>query len=389
MVLIAVLAVSAVCASGQANRVGKQIFDIRCAICHGEDGNGGEFAPGIVTRLPARSDSDLVATIRDGLPNRGMPPVKMSDAEQTELVHFLRTMRPPRRGELAASKVTVELTNGTKLTGLAVNQSHLDMQLRTPDNRVHLLRRVGSQFREVSSQADWASYDGATSGNRFSQIKQIDKTNVAKLTPRWIFSLPDTPSLEMTPVVKEGIMYVTAGNECYALDAGTGRQIWHYERPKTKGLGAKVNRGAAVSGERVFMVMDDARLIALNRNTGELVWDTVMADYRQNYFATSAPIVAGNLVISGIGGGDSGVRGFLAAFDSETGREVWRFWTIPAPGEPGSETWKGTSLTHPGGATWFTGSYDPELKLVYWQVGNPGPDHNGDDREATTFIRIP
>ncbi len=381
-VFLIVLVLGSICAPAQTNRAGKQLFDSRCAMCHGEDGNGGEFAPGIVTRLAGRSDSDLDTTIRDGLPNRGMPPVKMTDQERGDLIQFLRTMRPPRRGELATAKVTVSLTDGKKLTGLAVNQSYQDMQLRTPDNQLHLLRRVGERFREVTSQADWSGYDGGTAGNRFSPLKQIDKGSVAKLIPRWMFSLPDTPSLEMTPVVKDGIMYVTAGNECYALDAGTGRQIWRYERPKTKSLGAKVNRGAAISGERVFMVMDDARLIALNRSTGELVWDTVMADHQQNYFATSAPIVAGGLVIAGIGGGDSGVRGFLSAYDVETGKQAWRFWTIPAQGEPGSETWKGNTLTHPGGATWFTGSYDPELKLVYWQVGNPGPDHNGDDRSG-------
>jgi alcohol dehydrogenase (cytochrome c) len=143
-----------------------------------------------------------------------------------------------------------------------------------------------------------------------------------------------------------------------------------------------VNRGAALAGDRVFMVTDDARLIALNRFTGELLWDTVMADYRENYFATSAPLIAGDYVIPGIGGGDSGVRGFLAAFDQRTGKEAWRFWTIPAAGEAGSETWNGKGIAHPGGATWFTGSYDPELKLLYWQVGNPGPDHNGDQREG-------
>ena len=256
------------------------------------------------------------------------------------------------------------------------------MQLRTADGRVHLLRREGSRFREVTSQVDWSSYDGQLTANRFSALKQIDRTNVAKLKPRWIFSMPDTPSSEMTPLVHQGIMYVTSGNECYALDAGTGRQIWHYQRQRTKGQGARVNRGAALAGDRVFMVTDDARLIALNRFTGELLWDTVMADYRENYFATSAPLIAGDLVIPGIGGGDSGVRGFLAAFDQRTGKEAWRFWTIPAAGEAGSETWNGKGMAHPGGATWFTGSYDPELKLLYWQVGNPGPDHNGDQREG-------
>jgi alcohol dehydrogenase (cytochrome c) len=182
--------------------------------------------------------------------------------------------------------------------------------------------------------------------------------------------------------VYQGILYATSGNECYALDAGTGRQIWHFQRQRTKGQGFRVNRGAAVAGDRLFMTTDDARIIALNRFTGELLWDTVMADYRQNYFATSAPLIAGDLVIPGIGGGDSGVRGFLAAYDQKTGKEAWRFWTIPEPGQPGSETWNGKGIAHPGGSTWFTGSFDPELNLLYWQVGNPGPDHNGDQREG-------
>ena len=153
--VLAAIVGGAVSMPGQVSRAGKQLFDTRCAMCHGEDGNGGEFAPGIVNRLPARSDSELAATIREGLPNRGMPPVQMTDQERAELIEYLRTMRLPRRGELAAAKVTVELSDGSKLTGVAVNQSYKDMQLRTPDNRVHLLRRDGSRFREVTSQADW------------------------------------------------------------------------------------------------------------------------------------------------------------------------------------------------------------------------------------------
>ena len=361
---------------------GKQVFETRCAVCHGADGNGGEFAPGIVVRLAARTDSEIAAVVRNGLPNRGMPEVPLGDQALSDLVAYLRTLRPPRRGEMAATEVTIETTDSRKLSGLAVNQSYEDMQLRMADGRVHLLRREGPRFREVTSQVDWSTYDGQLSSNRFSALKQIDRTNVAKVKPRWIFSMPDTPSSEMTPLVYQGIMYVTSGNECYALDAGTGRQIWHYQRQRTKGQGARVNRGAALAGDRVFMVTDDARLIALNRFTGELLWDTVMADYRENYFATSAPLIAGDLVIPGIGGGDSGVRGFLAAFHQDTGKEAWRFWTIPASGETGSETWNGKGLAHPGGATWFTGSFDPELNLLYWQVGNPGPDHNGDQREG-------
>jgi len=380
-----VIASAAPILTAQTPNPGKQVFDTRCAMCHGEDANGGEFAPGIVTRIAARTDSEIGAVVRNGLPNRGMPEVKLSDQALGELIGYLRILRPPRRGEIASTQVTVETTDLRKLSGIAVNQSFEDMQLRAADGRVHLLRREGTRFREVTSQVDWSTYDGQLTANRFSALKQIDKTNVAKLKPRWIFSMSDTPSSEMTPLVHQGIMYITSGNECYALDAGTGRQIWHYQRQRTKGQGARVNRGAALAGDRVFMVTDDARLIALNRFTGELLWDTVMADYHQNYFATSAPLIAGDLVIPGIGGGDSGVRGFLAAFHQETGKEVWRFWTIPAAGEIGSETWNGKGLAHPGGATWFTGSFDPELNLLYWQVGNPGPDHNGDGREGNNL----
>ncbi len=361
---------------------GKSLFETHCAMCHGGDGNGGEFAPGIVTRIVNRTDSDVKTVIVDGLPNRGMPPSQLSDPEVGSLLAYLRTLRPPRRGDMVPIEVTVDLTDGKKLHGMSVNRSFEDMQVRSADGRMHLLRKEGSRYREVTSQTDWPSYDGELNGNRFSAIAQIDKSNVGRMTPKWIYSLPDVPSLETTPLVVGGIMYVTSANECYALDAGSGREVWHYHRQRTKGMGGKVNRGAAVGGDRVFMGTDNAHLIALNRFTGELLWETEMADSAQNYFSTSAPLVVGDLVVSGIGGGDSGVRGFLAAFDQKTGQEVWKFWTIPDKGEKGSETWNGKNFAHPGGATWFTGSYDPELKLLYWQVGNPGPDHNGDEREG-------
>jgi alcohol dehydrogenase (cytochrome c) len=140
------------------------------------------------------------------------------------------------------------------------------------------------------------------------------------------------------------------------------------------------NRGVAQAGDRVFMVTDNAHLLALNRFTGAVLWETEMADWHQNYNATSAPLVVGDLVISGTAGGEQGVRGFLAAFDQSSGKEVWRTWTVPAPGEPGSETWKGKGIEHPSAVTWFTGSYDPQFDTVYWPTGNPGPDYNDDDR---------
>lgn len=382
LLAVSVLACMVESVLAQSRAPGKQIFESRCAVCHGGDGNGGEFAPGIVTRIANRTDSDVRTVIIDGLPNRGMPPVKLNETELGDLLVYLRTLRPPRRGDMVPIEVNVETTDGKKLHGMSVNRTFEDMQVRTSDGRMHLLRKEGQRYREVTSQIDWPSYDGGLNGNRFSPIAQINKSNVQRMTPKWIYSLPDVPSLETTPLVVGGIMYVTSANECYALDAGSGREVWHYHRQRTKGMGGKVNRGAAVGGDRVFMATDNAHLIALNRFTGELLWETEMADSAQNYFATSAPLVVGDLVVSGIGGGDSGVRGFLTAYYQKTGKEAWRFWTIPAKGEKGAETWNGKSLAHPGGATWFTGSYDPELKVLYWQVGNPGPDHNGDDREG-------
>ncbi len=238
----------------------------------------------------------------------------------------------------------------------------------------------------MTSQTDWPSYNGQTVGSRYSPLTQINKTTVGRLAPKWMFSLPNTPPLQVTPVVVDGVMYVTSANQCYALDAGSGRQIWQYSRPRTKGLignaAGGANRGVAVAGDRVFMVTDHAHIIALNRSTGALLWETEMADWRQNYNATGAPLVVGNLVISGSSGGDEGVRGFLAAFDQATGKEVWRFWTVPAPGEPGSETWQGGGIAHPGATTWLTGTYDAELDTIYWPTGNPTPDLYGDDRKG-------
>jgi alcohol dehydrogenase (cytochrome c) len=361
---------------------GRKAFETRCARCHGADGNGGEMGPPITTRLATRDDQQLTTLIRQGLPARGMPPNPVADPEMTNLVRFLRTMR--RRFGRPVVRMKVQTTTGATLDGLVLGEGFEDLQLRTDDKRVHLLRRVGDRFREVTSETGWPTYNGDTRGNRFTTLTQIDKTNVTRLAPKWVFTIPNSGRLEVTPVVVDGIMYVTVPNECYALDAGTGRQIWHYQQARTRGLlnDAGVNRGVGVGGERVFMETDHAHIIALNRFTGELVWDSPIADFHQNYFATSAPLPAGNLVITGVGGGEHGANGLVAAFDQETGKEVWRFSVVPKRGEPGSETWQGKDIDHGGAPTWFTGSYDPQLDLVYWPTGNPSKEYNGDDRRG-------
>ena len=195
-------------------------------------------------------------------------------------------------------------------------------------------------------------------------LRQITAANVAEMRLKWTAPLGGARNLRTTPVVVGGIMYATAPNEVYALDARSGRSIWRYARPRTQGVigdaGAGVNRGVAVRGDRLYMVTDDAKLLALHRGNGQLLWEVTMADYRQHYGATGAPLVVGKLVVSGVSGGDEGIRGFIAAFDAESGKEVWRFWTVPAPGEPGSETWRGKAIAHPCAATWLTGSYDAD-----------------------------
>jgi alcohol dehydrogenase (cytochrome c) len=285
---------------------------------------------------------------------------------------------------------TVQTVDGRTLEGRVLNEGLSDLQLRTDDERIHLLRKASDgRYRPVTSQRDWPTYHGEVGGNRYTPLMLIDKRNVARLAPRWVFPIPGVnagAAVETTPLVVDGVMYISTANQAIALDAGTGRQLWQYRRPRTEGLvgnaAAGINRGVAIAGNRLFMVTDHAHIIALNRFTGDLLWDTEMADWKVNYNATSAPLVAGNLVVVGTAGGDEGVRGFVAAYDTTTGRQVWHLWTVPNPGEPGSETWVGSQTSHRGGAAWMTGTYDPGLDLLYWPTGNPGLDFYGNERQG-------
>ena len=374
-------------AAAQDISAGRRDFENRCARCHGADATGGESGPGIVTQIASRSDTELAVFLREGRPAKGMPAFPLANDEMTALVSYARSLAPmSRNAPPTVVRRKVQTADGKTLEGQILSEGMSDLQLRTGDNELRLLRKEGGRYRVVTSQADWTSYNGNASGNRYTNLTQIDRTNVSRLAPHWIFPMPNVPQVENTPLVIEGVMYVSNANECYALDAGSGRMIWHFQRPRTKGLAGNAaigfNRGVAWSGNNIFMLTDNAHLIALNRFTGALVWETEMADWHQNYNGTAAPLVVGNLVITGTAGGDEGVRGFVAAYDQASGKEVWRFWTVPKPGEPNSETWKGNSLEHASGATWMTGTYDPQLDTLYWPVGNPGADFNGDDRQG-------
>ena len=231
---------------------------------------------------------------------------------------------------------------------------------------------------------NWASYNGDYSGQRYSSLSSINTTNVSHLRAAWMFHADNTSHLEVTPVVSNGVMYVTAANTLTALDARAGRELWKHERAVSSGLiddaAAHKNRGVALWKNRVYMETDNAHLLCLDARSGRVLWDVPYADSRKGYGATSAPLVVKDQVIVGTSGGDSGVRGFLAAYDAETGALRWKFWTIPAPGEPGSASWPGDAYLHAGGTTWMPGTYDPELNLLYWTTSNPAPDFAGETR---------
>lgn len=384
--VFAMLATSALFAQGSDSE-GRGAYESRCSVCHGADGNGGEMGPPIARKLRNLDDARVKTVILGGLPTRGMPAFIIGDSEMSALIAHLRTLHPRRSSdEFQKYPLRAILTSGATLSGTVVAEGFTDLALVSEgDKRVHLLRKVsGNKFREVTSEVNWTTYNGDIGGNRFTSLTQINKTNVNRVAPRWTFTLPNVSPLQGTPIVIDGLMYVTAANECYALDAGSGRMVWKYQRPRTPGLvgGAAggTNRGAAYANGRIFMATDNAHMIALDRTDGTLLWETEVVDSSLNYTISSAPIAVGNLVITGTAGGEEGARGVIAAYDQATGKEAWRFWTVPARGEPGSETWKGKGIDHPGSVAWFTGVYDSETDLVFWQTGNPGEDYNGDER---------
>jgi len=232
--------------------------------------------------------------------------------------------------------------------------------------------------------ANWTSYNGDYTGRRYSSLREMKPENVAQLRAAWIFHPGNSERLEVTPVVVNGVMYVTSANDAFALDARTGRVVWHHERPVSSGLlddaAGHHNRGVGVWRNFVYMETDDAHLLCLDARSGNLLWDVTYADKTKHYGSTSAPLVVKDEVIVGTSGGDSGVRGFLAAYDAPTGKLRWRFWTIPGPAEFGSASWPGDSYLHGGATTWMPGTYDPQLNTVYWTTSNAAPDFAGDSR---------
>jgi len=241
--------------------------------------------------------------------------------------------------------------------------------------------RIANATREPQN---WLSYSGTVDNQRYSRLEQINTRTVGKLDLQWVWQARSLEKFEATALVVDGILYtVQAPNDVVALDAETGRVFWTYHHepaPEGRPCCGRVNRGLAILGDTLYMGTIDAHLLAIDAKSGKLVWDSVVADAKKNYSITMSPNVFKDKVIVGTGGGDMGIRGYIAAFDAKTGREAWRFYTIPGPGEPGHDSWSGESWRTGGAAVWNAAAYDPETNLGFWGTGNPAPDWDGSSR---------
>jgi alcohol dehydrogenase (cytochrome c) len=231
---------------------------------------------------------------------------------------------------------------------------------------------------------NWLTHNGTYASQHYSLLTEITTGNVTNLESKWIYQNDVFGAWQSTPIVVDGIMYVTQRpNTVSAIDARTGRVFWQYRyapAAEARVCCGSNNRGVAILGDTLYMGTLDAHLIAIDAKNGKPLWNIAVADVKLAYSITMAPLIVKDKVVLGVGGGEFGIRGFVAAYDAKTGAEVWKFYTIPGPGEPGHDTWSGEAWKSGSGSVWVTGSYDPELNLTYWGIGNPGPDWNSKQR---------
>lgn len=343
---------------------GAQIFRRHCAVCHGNNGTG-EHAPPLNRSRLNHGDSDLAIykILRDGIPQTGMAAVAISTQERWQVIGYLRTL------QLSSSKQNTQ-------------------QLPPIDIRVSR-----DQIRAAGTKPDeWLTYSGSLDGRRYTPLAEITPANVSQLQLRWIRQFETTEAKsEATPIVAGGLIFTTepTPSDVVALDAKSGNVRWRYQRSLPDKLPAccfRANRGLAILGNVLFLGSLEGYLVALNANDGSVIWQTEVARPSDGFTMTGAPLIVNGLVVVGVAGGEYGIRGFLAAYDANTGRQQWKFNTIPGPGEFGHDTWKNDAWKTGGGPTWITGSYDPSLDLIYWGVGNPAPGIQGDVRPGDNLF---
>jgi alcohol dehydrogenase (cytochrome c) len=345
--------------STAAVAAGALAFGRYCASCHGREATGGQAPPLVGASLRhGSSDWALYRAIAHGFPRAGMPDFALPVRERWEIAAFLRGLRrEPTANPEPPSVSPLALLH------------HV-----TPEALVSAR----------SDSADWLTYSGAYDGRRYSKLSQINRSNVGRLRLLWMHQVEANERFESTPLAIDGVLFFTTPlGGVRALDAETGSLLWSHQRELGERLSlccGRINRGLAVLGNTLYLATLDAHLRALDARTGRTRWDVKVADPTRGYSFTSAPLAVKDLIIVGSAGGEFASRGFIDAYDAETGQLRWRFATIPEPGVAGNETWSGSSWKSGGGPAWLTGSYDSALDLIYWGVGNPNPDLNGDAR---------
>jgi alcohol dehydrogenase (cytochrome c) len=247
---------------------------------------------------------------------------------------------------------------------------------------VSLSAQVSQADLQHGLNQNWLTYVGDYFGQRHSPLKQINTANVQHLVPKWVRHFGEGGDLEAVPIAYEGVLYSTGSNAIYALDAVTGKEIWHYQPQGVRHRAS--NRGVAIFGDRIFFETSDCHLLALERSSGAVFWERDFSDGNKAYSCTGAPLAVKNKIIVGVA--SSGKTCYVAALSAETGKEEWRVWSVPHQGEPGSESWGKLSLDWGGGPTWTTGTYDPALNSLYWTTGNPSPDFSGGDRPGDNLF---
>jgi PQQ-dependent dehydrogenase (methanol/ethanol family) len=411
------IAVPSAVARGDAAK-GARVFSTSCSACHRVNGRGGALGPDLSRVGASRSRELLAREIRDAslAITPGYQPVtlvtkdgqRVRGARKNEDAYSIQIMdmRQRLQGYVKADLREVINEKASLMPDFKADRLS-DGDLNDVLAFLGTLRGEGASVATASADAPlitpqdlldgfknpsrWTMYSGDYTGKRHSPLTQVTPQNVGRLTAQWAFqadTIATGRGFETTPLVIDGVIYLTGANgNAWAIDARTGRQFWRFRYPNapdlTAGATYPVNRGFAALGNQLFMVTLDAHVLSLDMKTGAVVWNAVLEDYKSGYAATPAPLVVKDKVIVGSSGGENPTRGFIQAFDAKTGKRLWRFYTIPNPGEKGSETWPSSDAAMRGGAAaWVTGTYDPELNLVYYGTGNPNPDYYGDERKG-------
>jgi alcohol dehydrogenase (cytochrome c) len=346
---------------------GEKLFQTNCALCHGTNGIGGIGPKLKQSRLRhGNSAWAIFKTMSSGVRGTSMPASTLPEADRWRVTAFVETLA---EGE----KVNIDPLLSSRISSVG------------PVRYEDILNAEQDTHR-------WLTYSGSYNAHRFSNNDQITPANVGNLRLQWMHQYTTSETqIETTPLIVDGVMFITLPpNRVEALDARTGTLIWSYDRELPQHLAiccGYVNRGLAILGNTLYLGTLDAHLIALDVKTGSVIFNERIADYKAGYSITSAPLALKNMIITGVAGGEYGIRGFITARDPKTGDEIWRFNVIPAPGETGSDSWdKNDSWKTGGGPTWLTGTFDPELNTIYWPVGNPSPNYDGDNRKGDNLF---